>query len=101
MLDVILSNRFKKDLKAISKRGYNLDLLDDVVNKLARMDPLPAKNLEVSRPDISTAPMNPAACSAEKPIDCNWILLMRSAMCSHLLKNGMKKAPAILVSACN
>lgn len=44
MLDVVLSNRFKRDLKVISKRGYDLDLLDDVVNKLARMEPLPAKN---------------------------------------------------------
>lgn len=44
MLDVILSNHFKKDLKLISKRGYNLDLLDEVVEKLARMEPLPEKN---------------------------------------------------------
>ncbi|HCW23387.1 MAG TPA: type II toxin-antitoxin system mRNA interferase toxin, RelE/StbE family [Lachnospiraceae bacterium] len=44
MLDIVLSNHFKKDLKLISKRGYNLDLLDDVVNKLARMEPLPEKN---------------------------------------------------------
>lgn len=35
MLDIILSNQFKKDLKQLSRRGYNLDLLDDVVNKLA------------------------------------------------------------------
>lgn len=27
-LDIILSNRFKKDLKLARKRGYNLDLLD-------------------------------------------------------------------------
>jgi mRNA interferase YafQ len=44
MLDVVLSNHFKKDLKQISKRGYNLDLLDEVVEKLARMEPLPEKN---------------------------------------------------------
>lgn len=34
-LDVVLSNRFKKDLKLISKRGYDLGLLDSVVEKLA------------------------------------------------------------------
>ena len=28
-LDIILSNRFKKDLKLARKRGYNLDLLDE------------------------------------------------------------------------
>lgn len=44
MLEVVLSNHFKKDLKLISKRGYNLDLLDDVVEKLTRMEPLPEKN---------------------------------------------------------
>ncbi|MGO5335783.1 type II toxin-antitoxin system YafQ family toxin [Bilifractor sp. LCP19S3_H10] len=47
MLDVVLSNRFKRDLKVISKRGYDLDLLDDVVNKLAWMEPLPAKNRDL------------------------------------------------------
>ena len=34
-LDLVLSNRFKKDLKLISKRGYDLGLLDAVVEKLA------------------------------------------------------------------
>ena len=34
-LDIILSNRFKKDLKLARKRGYNLDLLDEVVNSLS------------------------------------------------------------------
>ena len=46
MRKVILSNHFKKDLKLISKRGYNLDLLDDVVEKLTRMEPLPEKNYD-------------------------------------------------------
>ncbi len=35
MIDVVLSNQFKKDLKLMSKRGFNLDLLEEVVNKLA------------------------------------------------------------------
>ena len=34
-LDVILSSRFKKDLKLAKKRGYNLDLLDEVVTTLS------------------------------------------------------------------
>ncbi|MBQ9080731.1 MAG: type II toxin-antitoxin system YafQ family toxin [Clostridia bacterium] len=42
-LDVVLSNRFKKDLKLISKRGYDLDLLDSVVEKLASRIPLEEK----------------------------------------------------------
>lgn len=44
MLNIVLSNRFKKDLKAIAKRSYNLDLLEEVVNTLAAQKPLPEKN---------------------------------------------------------
>ena len=44
MLDIILSNQFKKDLKTAKKRGYNLDLLDEVVTKLSNLQPLEAKN---------------------------------------------------------
>ena len=44
MLNIVLSNRFKKDLKIISKRNYNLDLLDEVVSTLAEQKPLPEKN---------------------------------------------------------
>ena len=35
MLKIILSNRFKKDLKIAKKRGLNLELLKTVVNTLA------------------------------------------------------------------
>ena len=44
MLNVVLSNRFKKDLRAAAKRGYDLNLLDAVVNTLASQQPLPEKN---------------------------------------------------------
>ena len=44
MLNVVLSNRFKKDLKNAAKRGYDLDLLDAVINTLASQQPLPEKN---------------------------------------------------------
>ena len=44
MLDVVLSTRFKKDLKTASKRGYNLELLKDVVDKIASKQQLPEKN---------------------------------------------------------
>ena len=40
MLDIVSSNRFKKDLKLAIKRGYSITLLDDVVNKLAMQKPL-------------------------------------------------------------
>ena len=48
MLEIVLSNRFKKDLKIAKKRGYNLDLLNDVVEKLAMQEPLPKKNRDHS-----------------------------------------------------
>ena len=48
MLEIVLSNRFMKDLKMTKKRGYNLDLLNDVVEKLARQEPLPKKNRDHS-----------------------------------------------------
>lgn len=44
MLDIVLSNRFKKDLKLASKRGYNLELLNEIVSRLARQELLPEKN---------------------------------------------------------
>lgn len=44
MLDIVLSNRFKKDLKLAAKRGLDLDELEAIVNQLAAQQPLPAKN---------------------------------------------------------
>ena len=43
MLDIVSSNRFKKDLKLAIKRGYNIELLNDVVNKLAMQKVLEEK----------------------------------------------------------
>ena len=44
MYEIVLSNRFKKDLKLAAKRGYNLNLLEDVVNTLARGESLSTKH---------------------------------------------------------
>ena len=44
MLDIVLSNQFRKDLKLASKRGYDLDLLNEVVDKIAAGIALPVKN---------------------------------------------------------
>ena len=43
MLNVVLSNRFKRDLKLIAKRGYDLNLLENIVDKLANREELPIK----------------------------------------------------------
>lgn len=36
--------RFQKDLKRMKKRGYNIDLLTNVIKKLANGEKLPDKN---------------------------------------------------------
>ena len=40
MLDIVMSNQFKKDLKLIAKRNYDTELLDNVVNKIASLEQL-------------------------------------------------------------
>lgn len=42
--EILATGRFKKDLKAIIKRGYNIQLLQDVVSLLAAGCSLPEKN---------------------------------------------------------
>lgn len=38
------TNKFKKDIKKIQKRGYDMTLLKKIINKLAMGEPLPAAN---------------------------------------------------------
>lgn len=40
---IVMTGKFKKDLKLIRKRGYDLSLLGTVVDMLAAGDKLPAK----------------------------------------------------------
>ena len=40
MLDIILSTKFKKDLRIAQRRGYDLRLLNVVVDSLAEQKPL-------------------------------------------------------------
>ncbi len=44
MLDVVFSTRFKKDLKLARKRGYDLDLLNEIVVRLQKCEVLDSKN---------------------------------------------------------
>lgn len=48
MLNIITSNKFRKDLALAMKRGFDMDLLDDVVMMLANERKLPAKYCEHS-----------------------------------------------------
>ncbi len=43
MYRIIPSNHFKRDLKLAAKRGYNLELLNFVIRKLANGEQLPEK----------------------------------------------------------
>lgn len=44
MLNVSFTGQFKKDYKLCKKRGYNMELLQSVINILAIPDVLPEKN---------------------------------------------------------
>lgn len=38
------TSKFKKDLKSVQKRGYDIDLLTDIIKKLANGETLPKEN---------------------------------------------------------
>lgn len=44
MLDLVTTTQFRKDLKRIRKRGYDLSKLDDILQTLQREVPLPEKH---------------------------------------------------------
>lgn len=44
MLEIVPSNRFKKDLKLAIRRGYKMSLMEEVINKLAAGEPLDEKH---------------------------------------------------------
>lgn len=43
MIEIILSNQFKKDLKLAKKRGFNISHLETVINMLTNQQKLPDK----------------------------------------------------------
>ena len=48
MLKIRYHTSFRKDYKRITKRGYDVKLLEDIINKLANGEPLPEKNRDHS-----------------------------------------------------
>ena len=44
MYNIVMSNKFQKDLKLILKRRYDLNLLEEIVDTLAKPADLPSKN---------------------------------------------------------
>lgn len=43
-LDIVWTNQFKRDYKQAMKRCLEISLLDDIIRKLSRGEPLPEKN---------------------------------------------------------
>lgn len=43
-LKIIPTTQFRKDLKRIRKRRYDISLLDDIIKKLSHSEPLPPQN---------------------------------------------------------
>ena len=50
MFEVVLSNRFRKDLKLAAKRGLRLDELNAIVEQLAAGQTLPERNRDPALP---------------------------------------------------
>ena len=48
MYKIVPTGKFKKDLKVVLRRGYDMKLLDDIVTKLANGEALPQKNRDHS-----------------------------------------------------
>ncbi len=44
MYNIRPTTKFQKDLKRVQKRGCNIALLTEIINKLANGEPLPEKN---------------------------------------------------------
>jgi len=44
MYRIVATGKFKRDLKTVIKRGYNMKLMDEVVTKLSNGEKLPEKN---------------------------------------------------------
>lgn len=44
MLEIRFNNRMKRDIKLIKKRGKDLNKLEDILTKLAKMETLSEKN---------------------------------------------------------
>lgn len=70
MLEIVLSNQFKKDLKQAQKRNCRIDLLKEVVNTLASQQTLPAKHRDHSL-------IGKYAGFRECHIEPDWLLIYR------------------------
>ena len=81
MLEVVLSNRFKKDLKLAARRGLPLDELNTVVDWLAAGQALPDRN----RDHALTGDYIASGSATSGPTGCSftvWTAMLLSFSCS-------------------
>lgn len=70
MLNLVLSNQMKKDLKLAKRRGYDINALKEIVDKLANREALPKKNRDHSLSGILSG-------FRECHIQPNWLLVYK------------------------
>ncbi len=84
MYEVVLSNRFRKDLKLAAKRGCDLALLNSIVDRLAQGETLPAKHRDHSLTGDYIG-------FRERHIQPDWLLIYRTegeALMLFLMRTG-------------
>lgn len=84
MLKIVMSTRFRKDLKLASRRGLPLEKLERIVNLLQAGEPLPAEN----RDHFLTGDY---AGFRECHIQPDWLLIYRvqdDELCLFLFRTG-------------
>ena len=68
MYEVVLSNRFRRDLKLAARRGCDLALLNDIVERLAKGEALAARHRDHNLTgDYSGGMPYPAGLAADLP----------------------------------
>lgn len=72
------TNRFRKDYKLAMKRGFKIELLDDVIRKLAAGIPLPEKT-KITR---SRATLSDSEGAISRPIGCSFTVSRSRNLCS-------------------
>lgn len=68
--DIVWTNQFKKDYKLAMKRNLEIDLLDDIIRKLASGEPLLEKNKDHA---LTGNWMGHRECHVQP----NWLLIYR------------------------
>lgn len=86
MLNIFATGKFKKDYKLAGKRGLNISLLTEVIEKLQRQEPLEAKYK-----DHALTPSKDYINCRECHIQLDWLLVYRidnNELMLELLRTG-------------